>query len=211
MSVIKVNKLLDELNKMFPDIKSDLNYSNTFELLIAVVLSAQTTDQRVNSVTRKLFSRFPDPYRLANARQMEVEETIASLGLFRTKAENIIALSKRLVSTYKNEVPDNLEDLLTLPGVGRKTANVVLSEGFGKPAIAVDTHVSRVSKRLGLTKSDNPDKIELDLQEYFPKDKWGKAHLLLVHFGRYHCKAQNPQCSTCPFNEECLYYKQNLT
>lgn len=206
MFVVKVNKLLSELEKMFPDNKSDLRYNNVFQLLIAVVLSAQTTDKRVNMVTRDLFVKFPNAYLLSNAKQYEVENIISTLGLFRSKAENIIALSKRIVAAYKSEVPDTLEDLLTLPGVGRKTANVVLSEGFKKPAIAVDTHVARVSNRLGLSKSEDPYQIELDLQEYFPKEKWGQAHLLLVHFGRYHCKAINPECDTCPFKKECIHF-----
>ncbi|HHU56367.1 MAG TPA: endonuclease III [Acholeplasmataceae bacterium] len=206
--MLKSNKLIEELEKLFPDAKCELNYTNTFELLIAVVLSAQTTDRRVNMVTRKLFTVYPDVYRLASAAQVDVENIISSLGLFRTKAENIIALSKKIVTNFGGEVPNTLEDLTTLPGVGRKSANVVLSEGFGIPAIAVDTHVARVSNRLGLVDSDDTYVIEKTLEEYFPKDDWHKGHNLLVHFGRYFCTAQKPNCLECPFNKVCPYYNK---
>lgn len=204
--MVNSNKLLSELEKMFPNAKCQLNYNSPFELLIAVVLSAQTTDKRVNIVTRSLFAAYPDVYRLADAEQIDVERIIASLGLFRTKAENIISLSKKLITNFNGQVPHNLEDLMSLPGVGRKSANVVLSEAFGIPAIAVDTHVSRVSNRLGIETSEDVYQIEQSLEKFFPQEKWHKGHNLLVHFGRYFCTAINPKCEECPFQKECLYY-----
>ncbi|HEY8444657.1 MAG TPA: endonuclease III [Bacilli bacterium] len=207
--MVKSNELIKELEKMFPNAKCELNYSNSFELLIAVVLSAQTTDKRVNIVTKELFSVYPDVYHLANANPKDVEKIISSLGLFRTKALNIIAISKKLLSTFNGQVPSNLNDLLTLPGVGRKSANVILSEAFGIPAIAVDTHVFRVANRLGLGNNDDVYEIEKSLENFFPQALWHHAHTLLVHFGRYFCTAKNPKCRECPFKNNCYYYHEN--
>lgn len=204
-------KILDEISKLVSTGKSDLNYETLFQLLIAVILSAQTTDERVNIVTKELFKRYPNPVDLANANYDDVAKIISSLGLFRNKAKNIISTSKELVNRFESIVPNAREELVKLPGVGRKTANVVLSEGFKIPAIAVDTHVTRVANRIQLTNTNNVLIIEQDLEKFFPKELWAKAHISLVHFGRYICKAQNPNCSICPFQEICSYYKQNMT
>ena len=188
-------KILDQISNLVPTGRSDLNYTNIFELLIAVILSAQTTDERVNLVTPALFDRYPSINDLAYANIKDVEEIISSLGLFRSKANNLVAMANVLLDDFQGKVPNRLEDLIKLPGVGRKTANVVLSEGFKIPAIAVDTHVKRVAYRL----------------EFFPKHLWGRAHISLVHFGRYFCKAQKPRCSECPFQKICVFYQHNMT
>lgn len=204
MEKLKVNYILEQLELMFPNAGCELNYSNVFELLIAVVLSAQTTDVRVNIVTKELFKKYNNVYELANADYDECLNIIKSLGLSKNKTTNIINLSKELVSCYNGEVPSNFDDLVTLSGVGRKTANVVLAEGFHIPAIAVDTHVSRVANRLGLSDSNDVFKIEMDLRDKIDKEKWHKAHHLFIHFGRYFCKAQNPKCKECPFRNNCF-------
>ncbi len=199
-------KIVDELNRLFPDAYCQLNHRNSFELLIAVVLSAQTTDERVNSVTGELFERYPDAYKLANAEQEDVENIIRPIGLYRMKARNIISLAKVLVDQYNGVVPDNREDLESLPGVGRKTANVILSNCFDVPAFAVDTHVSRVSKRLQIAmEEDDVDRIEEKLMAAFPEKLWGKLHHQFIFFGRYKCKARNPECQDCPFKDICNY------
>lgn len=203
--------ILDHISNLVPTGRSDLIYTNIFELLIAVILSAQTTDERVNLVTPGLFARYQKVDELAEANTRDVEEIISSLGLYRNKAKNLVAMARVLLDEYEGIVPNRLEELVKLPGVGRKTANVVLSEGFNIPAIAVDTHVKRVAYRLGLTKSTDPFKIEKDLEKFFPKYLWGRAHISLVHFGRYFCKAQNPRCSECPFQKICIFYQQNMT
>lgn len=203
--------ILDHISMLVPTGRSDLNYTNIFELLIAVILSAQTTDERVNIVTPNLFARYANVDDLANADVKDVEKIISSLGLYRSKAANLVAMAQMLRDDFQGVVPNKREELTKLPGVGRKTANVVLSEGFHIPAIAVDTHVKRVAFRLGLTKSYNPVIIEKDLEKFFPKYLWSRAHISLVHFGRYFCKAQNPRCSECPFQKICGYYQHNIT
>jgi endonuclease-3 len=203
--------ILNEISKLVPTTKSDLNYENIFQLLIAVMLSAQTTDERVNLVTPELFKLYPSYNELAVARVEDVEIIISSLGLFRTKARNLVKMANQLKDRFSGIVPDTRDELVTLAGVGRKTANVVLSEGFKIPAIAVDTHVTRVANRLELTNSENVLVIEKDLEAYYPKELWAKAHISLVHFGRYICKAQNPNCDICPFTKFCRYYRQNIT
>ncbi|MDY0276629.1 MAG: endonuclease III [Acholeplasma sp.] len=206
----KVKKVLFELNRMFPDAKGELVHRNSFELLIAVVLSAQTTDKAVNVVTQELFLRYPCPELLALANQTDVEKIINRIGLYKTKAQNIINIAKILVSDYKGNVPNSRIELEKLPGVGRKTSNVVLSIAFDIPAIAVDTHVERVSKRLGLAdKGDNVLKVEQKLMLLFPKNKWTKLHHQLIFFGRYHCTARSPKCSVCPLFNECNYPAKN--
>lgn len=202
----RANRIYSELERMYPEVKCELDYRNHFELLIAVVLSAQTTDVAVNKVTPQLFARFPDADALANAKFDEVHEIIKTIGLSNTKARNIIALSKRLVQEKNGEVPADFDYLITLPGVGRKTANVVIGEAFRIPAIPVDTHVLRVSNRLTLSNSNNPRIVEKDLAALFPKEQWYYLHLRLIHFGRYFCKAQKPKCEECPFTDFCRYY-----
>lgn len=197
---------LETLNTMFPDAKAELNYTNSFELLIAVVLSAQTTDKAVNKVTEHLFHRYPDAAHLANANLEDVEAIIKTIGLYRNKAKNIIALSQQLVTQYSGEVPHKREQLEALPGVGRKTTNVVISNAFGIPALAVDTHVARISVRLGLAKAtDNVLEIEQKLNRKIPREHWLKVHHQMIFFGRYHCLAKNPKCSFCPLFDLCKY------
>lgn len=196
--------IIENLNKLYPDAHCELNHRNSFELLIAVVLSAQTTDISVNKVTPALFEKYPDAYSLSAAEEEDVIRLIHSIGLYKNKSKNIINLSKELVRRFNGEVPSEREDLESLPGVGRKTANVVLSNCFDYPAFAVDTHVSRVSKRLMIAKKDDDVlTIEKKLMKFFPKDSWGKLHHQFIFFGRYKCKAKNPECTDCPFKDNC--------
>ena len=188
---------------MMPDARCELNYTKDYELLIATVLSAQSTDKRVNMVTKDLFSKF-DINTLANANIVDIEKIIKPVGTFKRKAIYIIEIAKSLVNDYNGIVPNNRKYLESLPGVGRKTCNVVLSNIYNVPAIAVDTHVSRVSKRLNLAKeTDEVDIIEKKLMRKFPKEKWSRLHHQLVLFGRYICKAKNPDCNNCLFKEQC--------
>ena len=196
--------IIKKLDELFPDAYCQLNHRNHFELLIAVVLSAQTTDERVNSVTPFLFRKYPDAYRLAKADLKDVEKIIKPIGLYHNKAINIIKLAEKLSADYDGEVPSDRKDLESLPGVGRKTANVILSNCFDVPAFAVDTHVSRVSKRLGIAdENDDVNAIEEKLMNCFPKDKWGKLHHQFIFFGRYRCKAVRPECEGCPLKKIC--------
>lgn len=196
--------ILKELDILFPDAKCELNYNHDYELLIATVLSAQCTDKRVNSVTEVLFSKY-DVFTLADANIKDVENIIYPVGTHKRKAEYIVNIAKRLVEDFNGVVPNNREYLEKLPGVGRKTCNVVLSNIYNVPAIAVDTHVSRVSNRLGIVKTDDVNKIEKKLMKFFPKDKWSRTHHQLVLFGRYICKSKKPECDKCPFR--CSEYK----
>jgi len=204
----KIKYILEQLDILFPDAKGELDHSNNFELLIAVVLSAQTTDVAVNIVTKDLFSHYPTPNDLANAKLEDVMKLINRIGLYRNKSKNIIELSKILVEKYNGEVPNTREALESLPGVGRKTANVVLSIAFNVPAIAVDTHVARVSKRLGLVDEDDSVlEIEHKLMNLFPKDKWIKLHHQLILYGRYYCPARKSKENKCVFKEFCSFCK----
>lgn len=192
------------LNEMFPHAKAELNYQNTFELLIAVVLSAQTTDISVNRITPELFRKYPTPKDLKDAPIEDIEHLIRSIGLFRNKAKNIKALARVLDENYDEKVPSDRLQLESLPGVGRKTANVVLSNAFHIPAFAVDTHVKRISIRLGLAKpKDSVLEIEKKLMKRFPKSEWLRLHHQMIFFGRYHCLAKNPKCYQCPLYDIC--------
>lgn len=196
--------IFESLNKLYPNAECELRHKNNFELLIAVVLSAQTTDASVNKVTPALFAKFPDAKALANAEIDDVIACIKSIGLYQNKSKNIISLSKQLVERFAGEVPSSREELESLDGVGRKTCNVILSNCFDYPAFAVDTHVSRVSKRLMIAKKDDDVlTIEKKLMKFFPKDLWGKLHHQFIFFGRYKCKAKNPDCEDCPFKDNC--------
>ena len=195
--------ILDVLKQEYPNAKCELNFNNNFELLIAVCLSAQTTDKRVNIVTKELFEKYDNPYKLKDANYEDVKEIIKSLGLSSTKARNIIEISQKLVDDFKGKVPSTREELMLLPGVGRKTSNVVLSVGFNIPAIAVDTHVKRVSNRLGLSDSEDVLKIEEDLMKLFNEDDYYQVHHCLIFFGRYYCKAKNPDCNNCILKDKC--------
>ena len=202
----KADFIITELDKLFPDAHCELVHHSNFELLIAVVLSAQTTDERVNSVTPVLFRKYPDARKLSKAKLSDVEKIIKPIGLYHNKAINIIKIAEKLVSGFDGEVPEKREELESLPGVGRKSANVVLNNCFEVPAFAVDTHVSRVSKRLGIADEyDDVGEIERKLMRFFPEDKWGKLHHQFIFFGRYKCKAKNPDCSDCPFKKICTY------
>ncbi|MCR5300634.1 MAG: endonuclease III [Erysipelotrichaceae bacterium] len=203
----KAETIMQTLDALYPDADCELHFKNVFELLIAVTLSAQTTDVNVNRVTPELFRRYPDPASLAAADPLDVMDCIRSLGLYRNKAANIIRLSNELVSRFNGEVPNTREELTTLPGVGRKTANVVMAVGFHKNAIAVDTHVERVSKRLCIADlNDDVLKAEEKLMAFFPENKWGKLHHQLLFFGRYTCKARKPACEGCPLKQFCRDY-----
>ena len=198
------NYIIKQLDILFPDAHCELNHKNNFELLIAVILSAQTTDQKVNKVTEVLFKKYDNPYKLAKAKYEDIELILRPLGLSKNKAKNIISTSNTLVNEYNGEVPGSKEELVKPNGVGNKTANVILNNCFNVPAFAVDTHVSRVSKRLGIaTKLDSNPVIEEKLMKYFPKDKWGKLHHQFIFFGRYKCKAIKPDCVDCPFTKIC--------
>lgn len=205
----KVNEILKILEEMHPEAGCALNYSNLYNLIIAVVLSAQTTDISVNNITPELFNRYPTVYDLANARQEEVQNIIHSIGLYKNKSKNIINLSKEIVEKFNGNVPDNMEELISLPGVGRKTANVVLSEGFGEQRIAVDTHVFRVSNRIGLISEKDPLSTEKALMKVIPNDKWTRMHHLLIFHGRKICDARNPKCNVCKINKICKYNMSN--
>ena len=196
--------IIDTLNKLYPDAKCELNHKNNFELLIAVILSAQTTDKNVNKVTSILFNKYENAYMLSKANINDVEDIIRPIGLFKNKSINIIETSKILVDKFNGDVPSSYEELLSLKGVGRKTANIILNNCFDIPTFAVDTHVSRVSKRLGIVKKeDDVLIIEEKLMNYFPKEYWGKLHHQFIFFGRYKCKAICPICDNCPFVKIC--------
>ena len=195
---MKSEEVLKYLDDLFPDARCELNYNKDYELLIATILSAQSTDKRVNLVTKVLFDKY-DIYSLAEAPIVDIERIIYPVGTHKRKAEYIKNVAQELVKNYDGCVPNNREFLESLPGVGRKTCNVVLSNLYNEAAIAVDTHVKRVANRLGLTKSDDVLVIEQDLMKFFPKDKWSRVHHQLVLFGRYICKSAKPECAKCPF------------
>ena len=201
--MISSEEIINELDKLIPNPKCELNYNKDYELLIATVLSAQSTDKRVNSVTKILFEKY-DLLALKDADIKEIEDIIKPVGTYTRKALYIKEIANKLIKDYNGVVPNNREYLLTLPGVGRKTTNVVLSNLFDVPTFAVDTHVFRVSKRLGIAKSkDDVLKVEKKLMKYFPKEKWSRLHHRLVLFGRYTCKSIKPDCINCPFNKKC--------
>ncbi|KIL44168.1 endonuclease III [Jeotgalibacillus soli] len=195
---------LDKMEKMFPDAHCELVHNNPFELTIAVLLSAQCTDVLVNKVTKSLFQKYKTPEDYLAVSLEELQSDIRSIGLYRNKAKHIRNLCQRLLEHYGGEVPREHAELTTLPGVGRKTANVVVSVAFGEPAIAVDTHVERVSKRLGICRwKDSVLEVEKTLMRKIPKEKWSDTHHRFIFFGRYHCKAQSPQCDSCPLLSVC--------
>ena len=191
------------LDTLFPNPNCELEYKTTYQLLVAVILSAQCTDKRVNIVTRGLFKDYGTPQQMIKLTQEQLEEKIHSCGFYHNKAKNILSMTKDLLEKFDGEVPNDLEKMQLLAGVGRKTANVVIAEAFKGNAIAVDTHVLRVSNRLGLVKTNNPLICEKALMDKFDKKYWSKLHLQMVHFGRYICKSQNPDCAKCPFIKIC--------
>ena len=206
MKVNRTRKLqiLDRLEEMYPEAKAELVFSNPYEMLVATMLSAQCTDKQVNKVTPAVFSRWPDACAMADADVEELFPMVKSCG-FRSKAGNIIAACRLIKEKHGGQVPDTMEELTALPGVGRKTANVVLSNAFGIPAFAVDTHVFRVSNRLGLCRADNVEETEKQMTKLIPREKWGMAHHWLIWHGRRLCKAQRPLCDACGLRDLCPY------
>lgn len=201
-------EIIKRLKKAYPTAHCALNHTNAFELLIATILSAQCTDERVNIVTSTLFRKYRGPRDLAAASQAELESDIRSTGFFRNKARNIRAASQRLIDEFGGEVPSTMDELLSLPGVARKTANVVLGNAFGiASGVVVDTHVSRLSQRLGLTKEKTPEKIELDLQALVPKKHWVMFSHWLIFHGRQTCQARKPKCTECVLADQCPSYR----
>lgn len=199
---------LAELQKLYPDAKPALHYTTAYELLVAVILSAQCTDERVNIVTAKLFEKHSTPQTMLQLSQKELEKYIFSCGFYRMKAEHILSASKDIIERFHGEVPNTVEDLMSLAGVGKKTANVVYSVAFGGAAIAVDTHVFRVSNRLGLAKGDTPLAVEAGLCKAIPKEDWSKAHHWLIYHGRKVCHSQRPDCANCTLSALCDYAKK---
>ncbi|MBB6449071.1 endonuclease-3 [Geomicrobium halophilum] len=195
---------LETMEEMFPEAKCELWHRNPFELLVAVILSAQCTDALVNKVTPGLFEKYTKPEDIVAVEQEQLEQDIRSIGLFRSKAKNLQKMSASLISQYGGEVPADRDELMKLAGVGRKTANVVASVAFDLPAIAVDTHVERVSKRLGICRwKDSVLEVEKTLMQKLPEEKWSISHHVLIFFGRYHCKSRNPSCPDCPLLDIC--------
>ncbi|GEL76185.1 endonuclease III [Tenuibacillus multivorans] len=200
----QVREVLDTLKEMFPDAECELTHSNEFELLIAVVLSAQATDALVNKVTPDLFKKYKSPEDYLAVTLDELQHDIRRIGLYRNKAKNIRKLCADLIEKHNGQVPSNYDELIDLAGVGRKTANVVVSVAFGVPSIAVDTHVERVSKRLGICRwKDSVLEVEKTLMRKVPKEEWSETHHRMIFFGRYHCKAKNPNCPECPLFHLC--------
>lgn len=211
MNAAGVRHILDTIAAMFPDAHCELDHSNAFELTIAVLLSAQCTDATVNKVTVDLFQKYKTPEDYISVPLEELEQDIRRIGLFRSKAKHIQNLCRILIEQYGGDVPSEHDQLVTLPGVGRKTANVVVSNAFGVPAIAVDTHVERVSKRLGLANwNDSVLEVEKKLMKRVPREEWTLTHHRLIFFGRYHCKAQNPNCQVCPLLDVCREGKKRM-
>lgn len=203
-------EILDRLSEMYPDAKCALDHTSAFELLIATILSAQCTDARVNIVTARMFPTHNRPEHFAAITPDEVGAMIKDCGLWQTKAKNIHMTCRILLEKHGGEVPASMEELVALPGVGRKTANVVLSNAFGVPAIAVDTHVFRVSNRLGLANAESVDETEQQLMRRIPRDLWSPAHHWLIHHGRQICDARKPKCSECPLLDMCKYGQSSL-
>lgn len=211
LSKTKTIEAVQTMGDLFPDAHCELNHRNAFELLIATILSAQATDVGVNKVTPKLFERFPTPAHLAAASEESVIECIQSLGLYRSKAKNIRLCAQQLLERFNGEVPQTREELVSLAGVGRKTANVVMSVAFNIPAFAVDTHVERISKRLQICRQkDTVLEVEETLCRKIPKELWSRAHHWMIFFGRYHCIARKPKCHECPLLEMCAFGKREV-
>jgi endonuclease-3 len=206
----EINSLFKNLSKEIKNPKSDLKYKNKFTLLVSVVLSAQCTDVNVNNVTKNIYPKYNKPWHFVKLGRKKIEKLIKSIGLFRNKAKSVYLLSKQLIEKHNGKVPKNFDDLLALPGVGRKTANVVLNEGFGFSTIAVDTHIFRVSNRTGLAPGKNPDQVERALYNVVPKKYLKDSHHLLLLHGRYTCKSRTPSCKKCVIVKYCKYSQKEL-
>lgn len=201
----RTKKIVDILKEAYPDAKCELNFKTPLQLLVATILSAQTTDKKVNEVTKDLFKEYPDLDAFLTITNEELEERIKQIGLYRNKSKNLILMFRQLKENFNGEVPKTMEEIVTLAGAGRKTANVVLSNAFNVPSIAVDTHVFRVSNRLGLANSENVLEVEMQLQKELPKKEWTLMHHLLIFHGRRCCIARNPKCGECPLSYLCKY------
>lgn len=211
LSKKKTLNIIERIAAIYPDASVELNYDTTFQLLIAVILSAQTTDVAVNKATPSLFATYPDASHLAKAKEDDVIEKIKTIGLYRNKAKNIIACSQQLMERFDGKVPQTMKELTSLPGVGRKTANVVLSVAFKIPAFAVDTHIERVSKRLYIvSEKATVREVEDKITASVPKEMWNQLHHQMIFFGRYFCTAKKPKCDQCPFTRECRVGKRYL-
>ena len=207
----RLKKVLAIIGEMYPEARGELEWENPFQLLIAVILSAQTTDKAVNKITPNLWKQYPEIADLANANLADVEDCLRTIGLYKNKAKNIVKTARAILQDFDGEVPKTHKELESLPGVGRKTANVVLAEVYGIPSIAVDTHVSRIAKRLNISAPDaDVAEIEQDLMKKIPKKDWILTHHRLIFFGRYHCLAKKPKCDICPVQSYCKYYKDNV-
>ena len=209
MKIKEKKSALAELENLYPNAKPALQYSSPYELLVAVILSAQCTDERVNKVTAVLFEKYSTPEKMVTLSQTELEKYIFSCGFYRMKAEHILSASRDILERFGGDVPDTIESLMSLAGVGKKTANVVYSVAFGGDAIAVDTHVFRVSNRLGLAKGKTPLEVEAGLNKAIPKSDWSKAHHWLIYHGRQVCHSQRPNCEGCTLKDYCDFYKEN--
>nr|WP_300001834.1 endonuclease III [Tissierella sp.] len=203
----EIKLVLEILKELYPDARAELNYSNPFELLVATILSAQCTDIRVNKTTEKLFKELKNPKDYVELGEEELGKKIFSCGFYKNKSKNIVATSRILLEEYDSKVPETIEELMTLPGVGRKTANVVASNVFGIPAIAVDTHVFRVSNRIGLADSKDVWETEKDLMENIPRSQWTDTHHRIIFHGRRVCKSRSPLCEECELRQYCKFYK----
>lgn len=205
-----IEKTLKVLSETYPNAKCALKFKSPYELLVSTILSAQCTDVRVNQVTEELYKEYNTPEKMISLTEEELGEKIRSCGFYKNKSKNILGATRDIIQKYGGEVPKTMEELIELPGVGRKTANVVLSNAFGVPAIAVDTHVFRVSNRLGISKGDTPDQVEKGLMENVPREMWSDTHHYLIWHGRQICKARKPQCEICPLAPYCEYFNEEV-
>jgi len=203
---VRAKVIYRQLGKNYPNVRCELDYKNAFQLLVATVLSAQCTDKRVNQTTPALFKKYPNPQKMAKADLRDIQKLVKSTGFFRAKAKNIKGLSKKIMEEFDGKVPSNLEDLITLPGVGRKTANVVLGHAFGIPGITVDTHFGRLSRRFGWSKQNNPVKVEFEVGELIPEKEWTNLSQRMIWHGRRVCHSRKPACGACALAKLCPSY-----
>jgi endonuclease-3 len=204
--MVRARVIYRQLSKSYPNVRCELDYKNAFQLVVATVLSAQCTDKRVNQTTPALFKKYPNPQKMANADLRDIQKLVKSTGFFRAKAKNIKGLSNKIMEEFDGKVPSNLEDLITLPGVGRKTANVVLGHAFGIPGITVDTHFGRLSRRFGWSKQSNPVKVEFEVGELIPEKEWTNLSQRMIWHGRRVCHSRKPACGACALAKLCPSY-----
>ena len=203
---VRAKVIYRQLSKSYPNVRCELDYKNAFQLLVATVLSAQCTDKRVNQTTPALFKKYPNPQKMAKAELKDIQNLVKSTGFFRAKAKNVKGLSNKIMEKFDGKVPSNLEDLITLPGVGRKTANVVLGHAFGIPGITVDTHFGRLSRRFGWSKQNNPVKVEFEVGELIPEKEWTNLSQRMIWHGRRVCHSRKPACGACALAKLCPSY-----